>query len=46
MGYKKGECRLAEETARDIISLPTHIKVSPKEAEEIARLIKLLASQR
>jgi len=43
MGYRKGECKLAEELTKEIVSLPTHIKVSVKDAEKIARVINSLA---
>ncbi len=43
MGYRKGECKLAEELTKEIVSLPTHIKVSVKDAEKIAWVINSLA---
>ncbi|MDD5555093.1 MAG: aminotransferase class V-fold PLP-dependent enzyme [Candidatus Pacebacteria bacterium] len=45
MGYEKGECRLAEKVSKNIVSLPTHIKVSLEEAEEIASIIRSLVNK-
>jgi dTDP-4-amino-4,6-dideoxygalactose transaminase len=40
MVYSEGSCRLAEETARKIIYLPTHINISINDAKKIVYLLK------
>jgi dTDP-4-amino-4,6-dideoxygalactose transaminase len=45
MGYREGDCRLAEKVSKNIVSLPTHIKVSFKEAKEIASIVRSLVSK-
>jgi len=45
MGYEKGECRLAEKISKNIVSLPTHIKISSEEAKEIASIVRSLVSK-
>lgn len=45
MGYEKGECRLAEKVSKNIVSLPTHIKVSFEEAKEISSIVRSLVNK-
>ena len=38
-GYKKGSCPKAEQISQKILSLPTHINISPEQAKEIIGLL-------
>ncbi|MDD5013347.1 MAG: aminotransferase class V-fold PLP-dependent enzyme [Candidatus Pacebacteria bacterium] len=40
MGYKKGECLLGEKISKQILSLPTHAKLSNKDIKRIALALK------
>lgn len=40
MGYRAGDCPVAEKVARNIINLPTHINISEEKAQKIASFIK------
>ncbi len=40
MGYKKGNCPIAEEVAEKILNLPTHINISQKQAQKIKKLLQ------
>lgn len=40
MRYNLGGCPRAEEIAKNIINLPTHINISPKEAKKIIEVLK------
>lgn len=39
LGYARGSCPNAERLAKTTLNLPTHIRVSPREAERIVRVI-------
>jgi dTDP-4-amino-4,6-dideoxygalactose transaminase len=44
-GYVVGSCPVAERTAKQIINLPTHVRLSAKEANQVIAILKpLLAS--
>ncbi len=40
MGYKEGECLLGEKISKQILSLPTHVKLSIEDVKRIASIIK------
>ena len=40
MRYRVGECKNAEDIAKRIINLPTHINISEEDARRIAKLLK------
>ncbi|MGC9329253.1 MAG: DegT/DnrJ/EryC1/StrS family aminotransferase, partial [Candidatus Hinthialibacter sp.] len=43
-GYQLGSCPEAEKASREVINLPTHKKVSIKEAERVVNFLKNYAS--
>ena len=45
IGYKKGTCPHAERLAERIVNLPTHINVSPMQAEKIAEEVNAFLAQ-
>ncbi len=42
MGYKQGNCPVAEDVAHRIINLPTHIGITKKDAKKISNFLKKL----
>lgn len=46
MEYVSGSCPRAEETAKKILNLPTHINISEKEAERIVNFLRYYGNKR
>jgi len=40
MGYEWGSCPVAEQLAKTTLNLPTHIRISEKEAEKVIKFLK------
>ncbi len=41
MGYRAGDCHIAEKVAENILNLPTHINISKEKAERIINFLKI-----
>ncbi|MDP2930822.1 MAG: aminotransferase class I/II-fold pyridoxal phosphate-dependent enzyme [bacterium] len=41
MGYRAGDCPIAEKVAKNILNLPTHINISEQKAQRIIKFLKI-----